>query len=92
MKTPSVTLKQRSSPEEMKDQAVYHNFTFTVSEILASGGCQDATTTYENGKEWHPIIGSLGVQKCIKCSCKVSTLRQDRHEEMIFAGIFEDVK
>lgn len=56
----------------MKDQASQTDATQNNQEILANGGCKMASSIYLNGHEWHPTIGSLGEQKCIKCRCKVS--------------------
>lgn len=56
----------------MKDQGIQTNATQNNQEILANGGCKMTSSIYLNGHEWHPSIGSLGEQKCIKCRCKVS--------------------
>lgn len=44
----------------------------TIQDILANGGCTYLNTIRENGQEWHPILPSIGEQKCIKCQCNVN--------------------
>lgn len=55
----------------MGDQGSKKGTIKSIEEILANGGCKVANTVHENGHEWHPILPSLGEQKCIKCQCKV---------------------
>lgn len=40
--------------------------------VTTPGSCKSHMGWHKNGDEWHPIIASMGEQKCIKCRCKVS--------------------
>ncbi|KAJ3642845.1 hypothetical protein Zmor_025596 [Zophobas morio] len=43
------------------------------TEVLLKGGCKnlyDPKKPYPNGKEYHPLIGSLGEYKCVTCKCQ----------------------
>lgn len=63
--------KKATDTDLMGDQGSKKGTIKSVEEILANGGCKVANTVHENGHEWHPILPSLGEQKCIKCQCKV---------------------
>lgn len=45
------------------------------STVTLPGSCKSHMGWHKNGDEWHPIIASIGEQKCIKCRCKVSNTR-----------------
>lgn len=63
--------KKPVDTELMGDQGSKRGTIKSVEEILNNGGCKVAQTIYENGQDWHPVLPSLGEQKCIKCACKV---------------------
>lgn len=65
------TEKKAFDADLMGDQGSKKGTIKSIEEILANGGCKVANTVHENGHEWHPILPSLGEQKCIKCQCKV---------------------
>lgn len=67
----SANTKKVIDPELMGDQGSKNGTLKSVEEILGHGGCKVAQTIYENGQDWHPVLPSLGEQKCIKCACKV---------------------
>ncbi|XP_011191110.2 dorsal-ventral patterning protein Sog [Zeugodacus cucurbitae] len=65
-----------SNPNVLQDQASHK--TVSTEEIISQGGCKVLNKVYENGQEWHPILASHVVQKCIKCRCKDSKVNCDR--------------
>lgn len=67
--------KKPVDTELMGDQGSKRGTIKSVEEILNNGGCKVAQTIYENGQDWHPVLPSLGEQKCIKCACKVIYLQ-----------------
>lgn len=64
--------KNPVDPELMGDQGSKRGTIKSVDEIMHNGGCKVAQTIYDNGQDWHPVLPSLGEQKCIKCACKVT--------------------
>lgn len=65
--------RSNSSTDELRDMEAKQKDTISSPEYkLKYGGCKSPMGIHANGDEWHPIITSVGEQKCVKCKCKVS--------------------
>lgn len=70
---PSVAEKKVFDSDFVGDQGAKRDTHKSAEEVLANGGCKVGQAYFDNGQEWHPVITSVGEQKCVNCRCKVSS-------------------
>jgi chordin len=71
-----VKIDKNINTEEMRDRGSKTGTIMSTQYYMANGGCKSPMRVHQNGEEWHPIVASIGEQKCINCKCKVSCLFQ----------------